>query len=374
MRILQIGKYWFPQRGGMETLLQQYAEGLAARGHAVRVLVSAASSEDSFEQARGVQLWRCARYGEVASVPLCPSLPGALRRSLVQFDPEVVHLHLPNPLAAAAWLAFGDDRPLVVTYHSDIVRQQALLRLWTPWRDRLLARASLIHATSDALIESSPVLSHFSERCRAIPPGIDPAAWNSPDSEDVQRFAERIGEDAFLFVGRLVYYKGVDILMEAVRDSDLRLAVCGDGPLRGLVERAAAESSGRVVCLGDVQAARMPALFAASKGLVLPSVAPSETFGVVQLEAMAAGIPLVVSRASAGVVSVHRGADSALFVQPGDVAGLREALLRVRDEAGLVSSMVAAGKQLLRESYAPQQQLDQLEALLTEVVGRSTAA
>jgi glycosyltransferase involved in cell wall biosynthesis len=306
---------------------------------------------------------------------VCPSLPGAVRRSLFELDPEVVHLHLPNPLAAAAWLMMGDARPLVVSYHSDIVRQRTLLRLWAPWRDRVLNRAPCILTTSDALIESSPVLTRFAKRCRSISPGVDAGLWANPDPAAVARWRQRLGEGVFLFVGRLVYYKGVDVLIEAVRESDLRIAICGQGPLRAKLESAAASLGDRVQFLGDVEASAMPALYAACRGFVLPSVAPSETFGVVQLEAMAAGLPLVVSRASAGVESVHAGAASALLVEPARPEALREGMRRVLDENGLAARLTAAGHALIRERYDLEDRLDDLAELLAEVAaGRSTTA
>jgi rhamnosyl/mannosyltransferase len=374
MRILQVGKYWHPQRGGMETLLQQYAEGLVARGHEVRAIVAAGDGEEARSREHGVDLWRAARHGELAAVPVCPSLPSLLRRSLVDLDPDVVHLHLPNPLAVLAWLIVGDGRPLVITYHSDIVRQQALLKLWAPWRDRVLSRARWIHTTSQALIESSEVLRRHRARCRAIAPGIDPSPWRRPDPEAVERWRSRIGDGAFLFVGRLVYYKGLDVLIEAARGSDLRVAICGDGPLRSSLEATAAPLADRVTFLGDVEAEALPALYGASAGFVLPSVAPSETFGVVQLEAMAAGRPLVVSRASEGVASVHAGAKSALLVPPGDPEALRDAMLRVRDDAVLRSGLVEAADALLAERYVFDDRLADLERLLEAAAGRSTAA
>lgn len=374
MRILQVGKYWHPQRGGMETLLQQYAEGLVARGHEVRAIVAAGEAEEARSIEHGVDLWRAARHGELAAVPVCPSLPSLLRRSLVDFDPDVVHLHLPNPLAVLAWLVVGDDRPMVITYHSDIVRQQALLKLWAPWRDRVLSRARWIHTTSQALIESSEVLRRHRSRCRAIAPGIDPSPWRAPDPGAVARWQSRIGDGAFLFVGRLVYYKGLDVLLEAARSSDLRVAICGDGPLRAELESAAAPMADRVAFLGDVEAEDLPALHAASAGFVLPSVAASETFGVVQLEAMAARRPLVVSRASEGVASVHAGAQSALLVPPGDAVALRDAMLRVRDDATLRAKLIEAADALLVERYVFDDRLADLERLLEAAAGRSTAA
>lgn len=375
MRILQVGKYWPPQRGGMETLLQQYCTGLAGRGHRVRAIVAAGESEEERAFDGEVDVWRAARFGEFASVPVCPSLPSIVRRSLVDLDPDVVHLHLPNPLAVLAWLTVGDSRPMVVTYHSDIVRQRALLRLWSPWRDRVLAAARSIHTTSQALIDSSEVLQGHRTRCRAIAPGIDPGPWRQPPEGAVREWSERIGGPrTFLFVGRLVYYKGLDVLLEAVRGTDLQVAICGEGPLRPELESRARPMGERVRFLGDVDAAQLPALYAASAGFVLPSVAASETFGVVQLEAMAARRPLVVSRASEGVASVHAGADSALLVAPGDAEALRDAMLAVRDDAALRERLVGAAEALIADRYALDDRIADLENLLYEATGRSTAA
>lgn len=373
MRILQIGKYWAPQRGGMETLLRQYCTGLAGRGHRVVAVVASGAATDRRSTEDGVEVWRAARFGELASVPVCPSLPGLVRRARVQLRPDVVHLHLPNPLGAASWLAFGDATPLLVTYHSDIVRQQSLLRLWRPFRDRLLDRARCIHTTTEALVESSPVLARYREKCRAVAPGVDRSRWADPDPEGVRRWGELLGPDAFVFVGRLVYYKGLDVLLEAVRESDLRVAICGDGPLRSSLEDAARPCGDRVRFLGEIDDGELPAMLGAARGFVLPSTAASETFGVVQIEAMAAGLPLVVCRASAGVASVHEGAGSALLVPPGDAAALREALLRVRDDDALARGLAQAGRDLVARRYDAADRLDALEALLAEV-GRSTAA
>jgi rhamnosyl/mannosyltransferase len=312
--------------------------------------------------------------GEFASVPLCPALPSMLRRSLAELDPDVVHLHLPNPLAALAWLGARDDRPLVVTYHSDIVRQRLLLRAWSPWRNRVLRRARFVHTTSEALIDASPVLREHRGRCRAIAPGIDPEPWRHPDPRRVGSWRDRIGEGVFLFVGRLVYYKGVEFLLDALRGTDLRVAICGDGPLRAELEARALELPGQVFFLGDVGEEELPALHAASTGFVLPSVAASETFGVVQLEAMAARRPLVVSRASEGVVAVHAGAQSAVLVPPGDPDALRDAMLRVRDEPALRASLVDAADALLRERYVLADRIADLEGMLYEATGRRTAA
>lgn len=199
--------------------------------------------------------------------------------------------------------------------------------------------------------------------------------WRQPEPDLVARWSDRIGgPGTFLFVGRLVYYKGLDVLLEAVRGTDLKLAICGEGPLRPELEAASALLRDRVRFLGDVDAAGLPALYAASSGFVLPSVAASETFGVVQLEAMAARRPLVVSRASEGVVSVHAGAESALLVPPGDAIALREAMLRVRDDRQLSERLVAAADALILDRYALDDRIADLESLLYEATGRSTAA
>lgn len=377
MKVLEIGKFYPPQRGGMETVLHDLSVGLVRRNHRVRAIVAATGEDAVLETLDGVEVRRLGNWGTIRSVPVCPSLPSEVRTSLRDFDPDVVHLHLPHPLGAVAWLLARDARPLVVTYHSDIVRQRALGALYAPIGDRVLRRAASIHVTSEALAAQSRTLARWRDKCHAVPLGVDTEHWSRPAPGRVQEWIDDLGPRFVLFVGRLVYYKGIDVLLEALRGNDVRLVIAGEGPMRtewetlskvlGLAER--------VRFLGEVSSETLPALYAAARAFVLPSQAPSEAFGLVQLEAMAAGLPLVVARASEGVVSVHEDGSTALLVDRGDVEGLRDALQRVHDDDDLARRLAEAGRRRVRAFYELEHTLDRLEALLADAaMGSRTAA
>ena len=126
--------------------------------------------------------------------------------------------------------------------------------------------------------------------------------------------------------------------------------------------------------VGEVAEDALPALYGAARAFVLPSQAPSEAFGIVQLEAMAAGLPLVVTRASEGVVSVHEGDTTALLVDRADPEGLREALLRVWEDDTLARELGEAARKRVRAFYELDHSVERVEDLLLRAVrGRSTA-
>lgn len=376
MKVLEIGKFYPPQRGGMETVLHDLSTGLARRGHAVRALVAAPGEDSSRDVIDGVEVERSGNWGTVRSVPVCPTLPADVRRALREFDPEVVHLHVPHPLGALAWTLARDARPLVVTYHSDIVRQRVLGALYGPLGRKVLASADAIHVTSEGLIASSRTLAPFREKCRAIPLGVDTQRWTNPSPVRVQQWIDDVGQRFVLFVGRLVYYKGLEVLIEAIRDTPVHVVVAGDGPMRTEWETLAKVLgvADRVRFLGEVGEDALPALYGAARAFVLPSQAPSEAFGLVQLEAMAAGLAMVVTRASEGVVSVHDGDKTALLVDLRDVDGLRDALLRVWEDDDLVRRLGDAARTRVRAFYELDHSVERVEDLLLRAArGRSTA-
>ena len=289
-------------------------------------------------------------------------------RTLREFEPDVVHLHLPHPLGVVAWLISRDRRPLVVTYHSDIVRQRALGALYAPIGRRALGSARFIHVTSEALLRESRTLAPFRARCRPIPLGVRTSIWERPSPTRVQQWIDELGRRFLLFVGRLVYYKGIDVLLEALRGTQLRVVIAGDGPMRAEWETLSRVLGvhDQVRFLGEVADGALPALYAAARAFVLPSQAPSEAFGLVQLEAMAAGLPLVVARASEGVVSVHEEGTTALIVDCGDVDGLRQAMLDVWEDDDLVRRLADAARRRVRAFFELDHSIDRIEALLVE--------
>jgi rhamnosyl/mannosyltransferase len=323
MRVLHIGKYYPPERGGMETHLATLCDGL--RGQVdVRVLVAHTRTKTERDVVDGIPVIRAARVCEPMATPLCLSLTSEIRNS----GPDLVHLHWPNPMAVVALLASGYNGPLVVTYHSDVIRQKLTGKVFAPLLDRLLSRCQAIIATSPNYIGSSPVLSKYQDLCRVVPLGITEDYFAPANAQAMARLREEHGSQIVLGVGRLVYYKGFEYLIRAMASVNGKLLIVGDGPLKPqLLElRRSLGLEKKVVFLGNPSDETLKACYHEAKVFALASVARSEAFGIVQVEAMAAGVPVVNTNLPTGVpfVSVH-GA-TGLTVEPTDVNGMSAAL------------------------------------------------
>jgi glycosyltransferase involved in cell wall biosynthesis len=363
MRILQLGKFYPPVRGGMETVLRHMCEGLLDRGHEVLALVAASGRRGGREEivsrrtGRGGVLVRCGTVAVVASQPLCPGLPRSLWRGLRDFAPDVVQLHLPHPVACALALALLKLRPgarLAVWYHADITRQRLVGRLLWPLLRSCLQRADGVAVSSQALADGSPVLTSSSCRPRVIPFGIDPAEWHSRTGVPSQGQPVGDPDRPFLFVGRLVYYKGLEPLLAALQRVDAaRLVIVGEGPLRGRLAREIdrRKLAGRVRLAGELEEEEMRQAMAHARALILPSTLPSETFGVVQLEAMAAGLPVISTRLPTGVAEVNEDGRTGRLVAPGDSASLAAAMRELIERPDLGQAWGEAGRRRVSDLF-----------------------
>jgi glycosyltransferase involved in cell wall biosynthesis len=326
MHVLHVGKYYPPYRGGIESVVEQLCRGLARRGLAITALVSNDSTATVDETIDGVRVLRLGRTAELNSQPLNLRLVSELRG--MHF--EALHFHTPNPLGALAVLAAHRAEPIVVTHHSDIVRQRWLGAPATVAQSWLYRRAAALVAATPRHIEHSPLLRKFESKCRVIHFPIDPLPYmNAPPVWDEQLPLAWQSEPLLLFVGRLVYYKGVDVLLEALRLTErARLAIVGVGPLSAqlLEQTTQLGIAERVRFLGAISEDRLRSLYKRARLLVLPSVAPSEAFGMVQLEAMAAGRPVISTDLKSGVPYVNQHGVTGLIVPPKDAKALAVAM------------------------------------------------
>ncbi|HEX6912686.1 MAG TPA: glycosyltransferase [Longimicrobium sp.] len=326
LRVLHVGKFYPPHRGGMESHLETLCRELRSDVD-VEVLVSADDPRTTHEVIDGVSVTRIGTLATLASASVNPGMARAIRRSRA----DVVHFHHPNPTGVLSYLASGRRGPLVVTYHSDIIRQRVLGAVFSPLLHRFLRGASAIIASSPDYARSSPVLRAHAGRVRIVPFGIRAQAFESADADETARLRAEHGPRVVLAVGRLVYYKGFDYLIRAMHAVDGRLVVLGDGPLRGALQALAAETgvADRVTIAGGVP--DVAPYYHAADVFALPAVARSEAFGLVQLEAMAAGLPVVNTRIDSGVPFVSRDGESGITVPPGDVGALAGALGHLLD-------------------------------------------
>jgi rhamnosyl/mannosyltransferase len=356
-RVLQVGKFYPPHYGGIETHLQVLCEGL--RDHAdVRVLVSSDDRSHSREVVDGIPVERLGTRFTLAGAPINPGMSRRIRES----GADVVHLHLPNPAATMAYLASGHRGRLVVSYHSDVVRQKVLDAAFRPILHRLLDRADAVVAATPNYVESSPTLARYRDRTHVIPYGIPIGGFERREAA-VRALRERFGPRMVLGVGRLVYYKGFEHLVEAMRRVDGHLVIVGTGPLRPALEERVRSLglADRVTLVGGVEDT-VP-FYHAARVFVLASIARSEAFGIVQIEAMACGRPVVNTRLDSGVPFVSRDGESGITVPPADPDALADAVNRLLDDAELRERLGSAARARVEREFSQEAMVKRFLAL-----------
>lgn len=365
LSVLHVGKFYPPHMGGIETHLQALCGAL--RNHAdVRVIVSSEDRNTVEEMVDSVPVARLATLITAFSTSISPGMVSRIRNS----GAGLVHIHLPNPAAVLAYLASGHRGPLVVTYHSDTVKQKVLGRLFEPFLNAALRKSAAIIATSPNYLATSPVLQAFRDRCHVIPYGIDTAQFEQCSPDAVRSVRERLGDRLVISVGRLVYYKGFDVLIRAMADVRGKLVIVGEGPLRSELQSLAARLgvTDKVVFAGEINNAGVMPYYHAADLFALASVARSEAFGIVQIEAMAAGLPVVNTSLDSGVPFVSLAGESGLTVPPGDAPALAAAINRLLDDQSLRQSLGQAGVRRARREFSLDTMLRRTLSLYESVI------
>jgi rhamnosyl/mannosyltransferase len=377
VRVALVNKYYHPPHlGGIETYLRSLAEGLAARpGVFVEAIVSNEGGETVREVIGGVEVLRLARSFAAASTPVAPGMAGAIRAAGAGPErADVFHLHHPYPWGDWAWQRAGGPGPMVLSYHSDIVRQRFLGAAYRPVMSRMLARADLIIAATPPMVENSPALRAYADKCRIVPYGIHPQRYE-PTPERLARAVElraRHTRPLVLFVGRLVYYKGADVLVRAMARLDADAVLIGGGPLEGDLRELAVAlgAADRISFVPPVDDEELTAYLRAADVFCLPSVATSEAFGIVQLEAHACGTPVVCTNLPTGVPWVNRDGETGLVVPPGDADALASALRRLLLDDGLRERMGLRARERVLSEFTVERMVDSTLAVYDEVLAR----
>lgn len=369
LHIVYLYKDYWPVMGGIESHLQTLAEGVAASGHRVSVVVCQPQHQmcASCETINGVTIYRVARHIDIASSPFSVQLSSIVR----QLQPDLVHLQMPWPGGDVTLLLC--DVPYVVTYQSDVVRQQRLLLFYAPLLRRTLRRARAIITTSPQYCDTSPWLQPHQQRCSVIPLGIHAPA--APDPVRVAFWRERFPHGCVLWVGRMRYYKGLHILMAALVDAPatLHMVLVGDGPMATeittLVHQYGLES--RVHLLGSLADEDVRALHAVARFFVFPSHLRAEAFGLALLEALYAGLPAISCEVGTATSFVNRHQLTGVVVPPADVPALRDALTLLWDEPALCERYAHNAAIWAATQFAATQMVDATIALYQRVIATS---
>lgn len=398
MNILHIYKDYLPVLGGIENHVKLLAESQAGRGHTVTVLVTNPTDpQTTVLQENNVRVIRAGRFATVASTPLSLALPWQLLRQ----RPDVVHLHYPYPVGEVSQWLLRRGHATVMTYHADIVRQAGILRFYKPILQRVLRQMDAIIIGSPPMRKGAFLADHQA-KLRLIPYGIPLARFQAePPQAGLARLRAQVdaaflrdrpasrSENAntalvfaaspshplpsspspslptLLFVGRLRYYKGLDWLIRALPQIPARLIVAGTGPMEAEWRRLANQTgvSERVAWLGEVPDADLPTLYHLADLFVLPASLSAEAFGLVQVEAMAAGLPVVCTELGTGTSYVNQNNVTGLVVPPQDAEALAAAINSLLGDPSRRAAMAAAARQRAAAEF----DLDVMVARVLEV-------
>jgi glycosyltransferase involved in cell wall biosynthesis len=375
LRVLHLGKFFPPYPGGIERHLADLGAAQAAAGLEVAALVHGTPRDRSRRRWRehGMQLEAVPCHGQLVFAPLSPGWPFALQRMLREFRPDLLHVHMPNP--SAFWLLASPAArrlPRVVHWHADIPEDSGRLDLrlgyvaYRRFERALNAGAARIVATSEPYLQASRALAEWKDRCRVIPLGIGdapaagrPPAWPAPGLR-------------LLAVGRLSYYKGFDVLLDALAQvPQASLLLIGDGELRAALQLQAERLgvAARVRFAGHVDDATLEAAYRDCDLFCLPSVDRAEAFGIVLLEAMRAGKPIVASDIpGSGVGSVVRHGETGERIPPRDAQALALALQRLAGDAARRADYGTAARRRWERDYRIEAVTRQWSALYRELV------
>lgn len=352
MKILQLGKF-HPVRGGVEKVMYDLMLGLSGRGVDCDMLCALSRGGSQVVDINGhARLIGCRTWGKVAATMISPAMIASLRKRCGEYD--IIHVHHPDPMACLALFLSGYKGKVVLHWHADIGKQKMLLKLYRPLQEWLLRRADVIVGTSPVYTAESPFPTHVRHKVACLPIGVDPVV---PDPVKVDALKKAYSGKKIIFsLGRLVAYKGYRWLVEAARylADDYVVLIGGEGALKNELqaEIAAWGVEGKVKLLGRIPDGELPAYYGACTLFCLPSVQKTEAFGIVQIEAMSCGKPVVATRIPhSGVAWVNEHGVSGLNVMPRDAKALADAIRTIAGDELAYRKFSAGAEKRYRDMF-----------------------
>lgn len=326
LRVLHFYRTSFPDTmGGVEQVINQIARGANKLGVKTDVLSLTPDRVARTVEINGYLAHRARLNLQIASTGFSAS--AFWRFSQLAEKADIIHYHFPWPFMDVVHFATRVKKPTVVTYHSDIIRQKTLLKLYNPLMRKFLGSVDRIVATSPNYLATSDVLEKFSDKVSVIPIGLDKATYPQPMPDRLQFWRARLGPRFFLFVGVIRYYKGLHILIEAAQGTDYPIVIVGAGPIEQELKAQAAQLGLRNIhFLGHLPDEDKVALLTLCYGVVFPSHLRSEAFGVSLLEGAMYGKPLISSEIGTGTTFINIADETGLVVPPSDPLALRQAM------------------------------------------------
>lgn len=373
VRVLQVYRTYFPDpQGGLQEAIRQACLATQPFGIRHRIFTLSPSANPRIVRRPEGVVYRADQHLEITSSGFSLSAVGPFR-ALARWA-DVVHYHFPWPFADLLDLLAQVQKPRVVTYHSDIVRQQIWLQLYRPLMRHFLGQADRLIATSPAYAESSKILQDYRDKLEIIPLGLDEAAFPEPTAEEMDAVRARFGQDYFLFIGVLRYYKGLDTLLDAVQQTQLQVVIVGDGP-EGRRLRALARTRGlrNVQFAGIVSDSEKVALIRGCRAIVFPSNARSEAFGITLVEGAMLGRPLICTELGTGTTFINKHNETGLVVAPDDAQSLRQAMEQLQGAPALAEQFGRNSRQRFEQLFTAPTLGRQLSELYKSLARITTA-
>ncbi|MBR5696417.1 MAG: glycosyltransferase [Paludibacteraceae bacterium] len=354
-KVLHISKFYPPYKGGIEDVCYSIVSSMADYEHRVLCFNTGKNTVD--EQYEGVSVLRLGVQMQRYSQPISFSYPSALKRELQEFNPDIIHLHTPNPYASLLVCHYiPDSVKLIVHWHSDIVKQQFTYTAFKPFEQKLLERANAIFATSPNYAEHSIPLRQFRDKVIIVPNGINEKkiSVREGDDEKIEAIKRKYnGRNIVYFMGRHVAYKGIDRLIAAEKKitSDCVILIAGEGPLSN--ELKMKTQSERVHFIGKISDDEIRLYMRAASVFAFPSITKNEAFGIVLAEAMYCGTPPVLfSIEGSGVNWLNQNGTTGIEVDNGDIQAFAEAIDRLlRNEDHIRDRMGERAHDLIAENF-----------------------
>lgn len=345
IKVLHFFKTYYPDSmGGIEQVIFQIAEGTQAHGIEPEVLYLSSRGAARNEPVANHLTHRAKLDLHVASTGF--SLSAFKDFAELARKADIVHFHFPWPYMDLVHFATRLNKPTVVSYHSDIVKQKWLLKLYQPLMNRFFSSVDRIVASSPNYAAHSPVLTQFKDKVSIIPYGLDRSTYPKASAEKLAYWRQRLGERFFLFVGALRYYKGLDYLLEAARISGLPVVIMGGGFLEQQLRQQASDAGlSQVQFLGGLPDEDKVALLELCYAFTFPSHLRSESFGISLLEAAMYGKPLISCEMGSGTTFINLADQTGLVVPPRDAPALAQAMQQLWDDPAQAQAKGAAAQQ-----------------------------
>lgn len=369
MKVLHFFKTALPEsRGGIEQVINQLSRGASKYGIQSDVLSLSQGSDQSSFDYDGYRNHRAKLNFHVASTGF--SFSAFARFSELAQQADLIHYHFPWPFMDLVHFATRVKKPSLVTYHSDVVRQKNLLRVYRPVMNAFLGSTNQIVASSPNYLETSDVLQKFSDKVSVITYGLDKSTYPTPTATSMAAWAEKLGPKFFLFVGVLRYYKGLHILIEAAQGLDFPIVIAGAGPIE-LELKQQAESLGveNIHFLGHLTEEDKAALLTMCYAVVFPSHLRSEAFGISLLEGAMFGKPMISSEIGTGTTFINIANETGLVVPPSDPVALHNAMQHLWDHPLEVAAMGLRAEQRYWSHFTADKMVSAYVDLYKDLVG-----